>query len=300
MKYNIALAQYPIGNFESLEIWKIHIENWFFEAKSKNANLLCFPEYGSMELVSLFEPKIQSDLKAQLFEIQKLLNDFILSFEALSKKYDIVVIAPSFPILLNSKFVNRTFVFSKNGLAGFQDKFFMTRFENEIWGISSGEKTLSIFQDNNCVFGIQICYDIEFGIGSQLLNQAGANLILAPSCTETLKGASRVHIGARARALENQCFVGVSQTILNADWSPAVDINYGYAAIYTPPDSDFNDQGILAINTAQVPCLLIETLDFNEIENVRKNGQVLNYLDNQNIETQLRSDNIKVNRIVIQ
>lgn len=299
-KYSIALAQYPIGNFESFEIWKIHIENWIVDAKSKNADLLVFPEYGSMELVSLFEPQIQQDLSRQIEKLQNILPDFIQTFSELAIKYQITLVAPSFPVKVKSQFINRAYVFGSSGLAGFQDKFFMTRFEDEIWGISSGQKTLSLFQDGNCTFGIQICYDVEFGIGSQLLAQNGANLIIAPSCTETLRGATRVHVGARARALETQCYVGVSQTILEALWSPAVDINFGYAAVYCPSDKNLPEEGIISISEPQKASTQITELDFEIIENVRNDGQVFNFKDHQKLQANFRDEEIEINKVLIQ
>ncbi|MCC6703139.1 MAG: hypothetical protein IT221_16530 [Fluviicola sp.] len=70
-----------------------------------------------------------------------------------------------------------------------------------------------------------------------------AKLILAPSCTETIRGATRVHIGARARAMEQQIYVGVAQTIGNAEWSLAVDINYGFAENYASPNKNQPEEG---------------------------------------------------------
>ena len=69
--------------------------------------------------------------------------------------------------------------------------------------------------------GIAICYDIEFPLIAHAMARAGAELILAPSCTDTIAGANRVHVGARARALENQVYVAVAPTVGQAPWSPA-------------------------------------------------------------------------------
>jgi predicted amidohydrolase len=43
------------------------------------------------------------------------------------------------------------------------------------------KKVLTIFEASWGKFGIQICYDVEFPIGSQLLASEGAQLIVAPS-----------------------------------------------------------------------------------------------------------------------
>ena len=283
MEVTIALAQYPITFHQSLEDWKQHTEKWIADACSQGAQILTFPEYGSMELTSLFSESVQNALKLQIDRMQELLPYFIASFREFALKYRCVIIAPSFPVDLGDKIVNRCFVFSGNTFS-YQDKHFMTRFEDESWGISSSDGALRLFDTPFGKFGVQICFDIEFPIGGHLLAEAGAEFILVPSCTETLKGATRVHIGARARAMEQQMYTGVSQTIDEALWSPAVDINYGYTAFYSSPDGDFEDEGILAKEKAQQSGWLIETLDLSKNTEIRANGQVLNFMHSQKLE----------------
>lgn len=290
MKLKIATAQYPITEHETFKDWQIHTEKWVRNAAEKGAELLLFPEYGSMELVSLFSQTIRQDIRLQVFEINFLLDDFCDTFAQLAQKYQVIIVAPSFPVFENNKIYNRVFVFSPEAKIAYQDKFFMTRFENEEWGISSAPKQLTVFQAPWGNFGIQICYDVEFPLGSQILCSNGVDLILAPSCTETIRGATRVHIGARARALENQCYVAVSQTINQAEWSPAVDINFGYSAIYCPPDKDLPEEGIVSIQKPQTEGWLIETLDLDLLKNVRNDGQVLNFNDTQTIKMELQEE----------
>ncbi len=155
---------------------------------------------------------------------------------------------------------------------------------------------LTLFESDWGNFGIQICYDVEFPIGAQLLGAAGAQLILAPSCTETVRGAARVHVGARARALENQCYTAVAQTVGEARWSPAVDINYGYAAVYAPPDLGLPPTGIVAQHSPQTPGWLVQDLDLQALQTVRKDGQVLNFRDQQRIGYRLDGRAVQVLR----
>ena len=107
---------------------------------------------------------------------------------------------------------------------------------------------------------------------------------MAPSCTETIRGATRVHVGARARAMEQQMYVAVSQTVNNALWSPAVDINYGYAAIYATPDQGLPEEGIVRLMSPQAEGWLVETLDMSLLETVRQEGQVFNYKDSTRLK----------------
>ncbi|MET3127986.1 putative amidohydrolase [Arcicella rosea] len=295
MTVTFASAQYPISEHADVESWRKHTENWVLNAVQQKAQLLLFPEYGSMELVSVFSKAIQANIHQQVQELQSLKDEFCDFFASLAIKYQVIIVAPSFPVLENTKIFNRAFVFSPKGLVGFQDKFFMTRFENEEWGIDTAEpKQLTLFEADWGSFGIQICYDVEFALGSQLLAQAGASLILAPSCTETIRGAIRVHVGARARALENQAFTIVSQTVGNAEWSPAVDINYGFAGFYTTPDKEMPEEGIISTKQPQEIGWLIETLDFSVIEKVRNDGQVFNYKDHQRLSVGFIDNEIRV------
>lgn len=293
----IASAQYPIGFFENISEWKKNAKAW--TEKANDAQILILPEYGSMEMVSILGEQMRKDLRGQILEMNKLLPEFLKVYEDMANASEKIIICPSFPVLEDGFFVNRVFVVGPNGLAGYQDKFFMTRFENEDWGITSGTKKLSVFETKWGKFGIQTCYDVEFGIGSKLLCEAGAEIIFAPSCTETLKGATRVHIGARARALENQCYVVVSQTVGNAEWSPAVDINYGYAGIYSTPDLGFPDDGIIKIGDAQDEMWLFAELEIEKMHEVRKNGSVLNFKSNAEIKSSFVDTEIEIQHIRI-
>lgn len=295
----VAVAQYPISVFRDVESWKTHLQTWVRQACNEQVELLVFPEYGAMELVSVFPEVIQRDLHGQLQALQELLPVYIETFSALARQFECTIVSPSFPVKLTDRVVNRAHVFSPKGLVGHQDKWFMTRFENEEWGITEGKKELSLFIADWGSFGIQTCYDVEFGIGAHHLCKAGAQLIVAPSCTETIRGATRVHIGARARALENQCYVAVSQTIGNAAWSPAVDINYGQAAFYSTPDSGMPEEGILALGIPQRETWLFHELDFEALLTVRNEGQVFNFKDSGKIDQHIAEETIHVKKLFL-
>lgn len=293
----IAYSAYPISYHESLDAWKQHITLWVKKASIEKADLLVFPEYGSMELVSVFSLEIQKDLPKQLVELQTLWPEFQRLFLYLAKEFNVIIVAPSFPVRINENYVNRALVVSPNGTIAYQDKFFMTPFERFEWGISSSEKILTVFETSKGNFGIQICYDSEFSFGSSELCKAGAHIILMPSCTETIRGANRVHVGARARALENQCYTVVSQTIGEALWSPAVDVNYGFVGAYSTPDGDFPEDGIFFQSNHNQSGWFYQEFDFNRLQTVRENGGVRNFEDHAYLETKLVAENFQIKRI---
>lgn len=275
----IASAQYPIGYFNDWASYQQHIELWVKKASSRGANLLVFPEYFSMELASLFDKKVQQDLHLQIAALQDVLDDFRTLFKALCLQHSLYIQAGTFPVRLDDgSFRNRAFLFGPEGELGFQDKLQMTRFENEQWFIQAGD-AISLLETRFGKIAISTCYDSEFPLIARAQVERGANLMLVPSCTDTLAGYHRVRIGCQARALENQCFVVQAVTIGDAPWSPAVDENNGAAAVYSPVDYGFPANGIISIGELNKPGWVYADVDLASIEEVRKNGQVFNYRD---------------------
>lgn len=279
MKVKIAAAQYDIGFLENWASYRQKIARWVGEAAGQGAKILLFPEYGSMELASLFGRDVYSSLNRQLAEMQTLRDDYIDLYRHLAQQHECIIQSGTFPVRIDGEaYHNRAYLFMPNGKYDYQDKLMMTRFENEQWLISRGLE-LKCFDTDYGRIAINICYDSEFPMLARHQVEAGANLILVPSCTDTLAGYHRVRIGCQARALENQCYVVQSPTVGNAPWSEAVDVNIGAAGIYTPVDRGFPDNGILAVGELNAVQWVFAEIDLDEIAKVRENGQVFNYRD---------------------
>lgn len=274
----IAAAQYPIDYFERFDDFRTKLDRWVAEAVAADAELLVFPEYGAMELASLFPAEVQRSLPDQLAAMQELLADFLAAHRALARKHGVHILASSIPVRAGDRYYNRAHLFSPAGEVVYQDKCIMTRFENEQWGIS-GSDELKVFDTALGKIGITICYDVEFPLLAQAMTQAGAELILAPSCTDTEAGYYRVRIGAQARALENQCHVVQAVTVGEAAWSEAVDVNVGAAALYSPVDVGFTANGIVDIGERDQPGWVYSTARLRRARTVRRAGQVLNVRD---------------------
>jgi len=277
MNLKIAAAQYDIGYFQSWRDYRRKMLRWLEEAVGENAQLLLFPEYASMELASLFNREIHASLSRQVAAMQTLLDDYLQLYQDNSAKHGIHIVAGSFPVKTGSgRYRNRTYLFSPDGQLGFQDKLLLTRFEKEQWLIEKGEQ-LKVFDTALGRIAINICYDSEFPLLARKQFEAGADLLLVPSCTDTLRGYYRVRTGCQARALENQCYVIQSATVGSAAWSPAVDNNTGAAAVYTPMDNGFPENGILQIGGMDHSQWLYADIDLQKVANVRTQGQVLNF-----------------------
>lgn len=272
--WRLAACQYPIEPLPDLPSYRRKLDRQVSEAARAGARLLLFPEYAAMELVSLLALQQRHDLRHQLEALQDLLPEFLTIFSDLTKDHQVSIVAPSFPVKVpGGRFVNRTHLVTPSGQSAFQDKLTMTRFEAEHMGISPGEE-LKVFETPLGRIGITICYDIEFPPLARAQAEAGADLILVPSCTDQLSGHNRVWIGARARALENQCVVAVSPTVGEAPWSAAIDRNVGAAGVFGPPDHGFSEDGVLARGPLNAAGWIYAEIDAGALARLRQDPEV--------------------------
>lgn len=274
-RFRIAAAQYPIEALGSWEAYADKLTRWVAEAAKGGASLLVFPEYGAMELASLDLPT-RGDLQGSITFVSALLPDVDALHAELAARFGVHILAASAPWQApDGRFRNRARLFAPSGKVGVQDKLIMTRFEREEWGIVGGD-SLAVFDTALGRIGVCICYDSEFPLIARALVEAEAEILLVPSCTDSLHGYHRVRIGSQARALEAQCYTVQSPTVGTADWSPAVDVNRGAAAIYGPPDRGFPDDGVVAQGVLDQPGWVFADVDLEAVHAVRADGGVLN------------------------
>ncbi|KQM30276.1 amidohydrolase [Rhizobium sp. Leaf68] len=274
----LAACQYAIELIETWEDYAKHLAAIVAEAKAKGAELLLLPEYSAMALTGQLPKDVRSDLHGSIEAMQSLIPSWVELCEELAREHQILFQPGSAPVKdADGKFRNRAWLFGPEGLIGYQDKQIMTRFERERWFIDAGVEGLEAFDTPIGKLGILICYDNEFPMLGRRLAEMGVELVLAPSCTDTLAGSYRVRIGAQARALENQFAVLSSPTAGDAPWSPAVDENRGRAALYVPSDYGMPANGIVAESDSDAvseSTLLIVDIDLADVARLRTQGQV--------------------------
>jgi len=174
-------------------------------------------------------------------------------------------------------YVNAAQLVTPAGSVGVQEKRIMTPFEWD-WGISPGSP-LRVFDTSLGRIGVAICYDSEFPLLVRAMAEAGAEVILIPSCTERISGYHRVRTAACARALESQIATVMSPTVGDALWSPAVDRNCGAAGIYVPSEPSVADDGRLAEGTLNAPQWVAATIDLKRLRQLRSQGEMRNFAD---------------------
>lgn len=273
-RWRVAAAQYGITRPADWAAFAEKQDAIAADAVRGGAALLVLPEYGSMELAALLPEADLADLHRQIEGMQGLLPAYLDLQADLARRHRLYVLASSFPVRQeDGSYRNRAYLHGPAGDRGAQDKLQMTRFESERWGISPGSG-ISLFDTALGRIGIAICYDAEFPLIVQAMADGGADVILVPSCTDTLAGFWRVRVAAQARALENQCFVVQSPTVGDAPWSPAIDENRGAAGIFGPPDREVTADGVIAVGGMDRPGLVVAELDLELLARVRAYGEV--------------------------
>ena len=194
----------------------------------------------------------------------------------LAAKHGVTIVAGSGPQRRPGCTMNVAHIFGPTGIRGHYDKIMPTPWERDPWHIASG-KTLTVFDVGITRIGLLICYDIEFPLLSRALAEAGAEIILAPSNTETEWGYWRVRTGAVARALENQVYTVHSPVVGASPWSAACPANCGMAGIFAPSDVGFPPGGVLALGEMNKPQWVYAEVDLDLIAKVRASGGVQTY-----------------------
>ncbi|EKU25436.1 carbon-nitrogen hydrolase family protein [Xanthomonas graminis] len=275
----IAVAKYPIGAPVDFAAFADKQAALIGQAAQAGAQLAVLPEYLSLELAATFAAAVAEDLPASLAAIQALHPQYLALFAQLAQRHRLHLLAGSFLLASGEgRYRNRAYWFAPDGRHGWQDKLQLTGFEKATGLIDRGD-ALKVFAAGDGVrAGVAVCYDSEFPLPVRAQYEAGARLLVVPSCTDTEAGATRVRIGCLARALENRIFVAQSVTAGLAEWSPALDVNTGEAAIYAPMDAGFPADGIVAQTRGEQVWALAE-LDFAAFEASRTRAQVANDRD---------------------
>ena len=274
----VAVAKYPIQAPADFAAFAERQAAVLGAAAAQGARVAVLPEYLSLELAATLDAGTQADLHASLAAIQRYREDWLALYARLAASLDMYIVAGTFLLAQgNGRYRNRCDVFAPQGAHLWQDKLQLTGFEKSL-GVIEGGDALKVFDLDGVRTGVAVCYDSEFPLPVRAQAEAGARLLLVPSCTDTEAGATRVRVGCLARALENRVFVAQSVTAGEAPWSPALDINTGEAAIFAPMDRGLPADGVVAQTTGDQVWAIAE-LDLDALDRSRADAQVANDRD---------------------
>ncbi len=270
----LAVKPWQVVAQAGLAGWCARLEACVAEAASAGAGLLLLPEYAPLEMAAQPAPDLAAELACAVALAPRVLE----AARDIARRHRIWLMPGTVPMREAGQIHNRAALIRPDGRMALQDKHVMTRFEAELWGIDPG-RAPCVFDTDWGRIGISICYDVEFPALVRAQTEAGAWLILAPSCTDTMAGFNRVRVAARARAMENQCFVAVAPTVGVSPGIATLDENRGCGGIYGPIDRGFAEDGVMREGGMDDDALLVADLDPARLATVRAEGAVRNHRD---------------------
>lgn len=76
---------------------------------------------------------------------------------------------------------------------------------------------MKVFDTDIGKIGILICFDVEFPELPRLLADKGVKILLVPYWTDIKNAYLRVRRCAQARAIENECYVAIADSVRNIE-----------------------------------------------------------------------------------
>ncbi|RZA09868.1 MAG: acyltransferase [Proteobacteria bacterium] len=279
-RIRVATLQYFIRPVKTFEEFENQVAGLVETAADYKCHLVVFPEYFSLQLLTL--GNVKRPIRDQVIDLAQQSERIVGMLKDLAQKFKIHIVGGTTPVQdPNTDYiVNRCHFVSPSGAVGVQDKLHMTRFEKEEWDVRSGKK-FKIFETDFGKVAINICYDSEFPELARAAALQGASILIVPSCTDDRQGFLRVRYCAHARAIENQMYVIQSSTVGSLPMVPAVSLNYGQASILTPSDFHFSRDGILAEGIPNQETMVIGELNLKLILDARETGTVLPLVDSK-------------------
>jgi predicted amidohydrolase len=279
-RIRVASLQYFIRPVRTFDDFRDQVESLTATAADYDCHLLVFPEYFTVQLLTLGE--IKRPICEQVRDLAGQVPRFTEMMACLARKHRLHIVAGTIPVMdaAGDALYNDSYFFGPSGRYASQGKLHMTRFEKDDWKVSPRSK-LRIFETEFGRLAVAICYDVEFPEIARAAAHENANILVVPSCTDDRQGYLRVRYCAQARAIENQMYVIQSHTVGSLPMVPAVSLNYGQAAILTPSDFSFSRDGILAEGNPNQEMMVIGELNLKSIAESRSHGTVLPLLDSQ-------------------
>ncbi len=279
-RIRVAALQYYIRPVRTFEEFRDQVEALAETARDYTCQLVVFPEYFTVQLLTL--GNIKRPMAEQVRDLARQVPRFVDAMSQLSRRLGLYIVAGTIPMTEDGieTVYNESLFFGPNGEFGSQGKLHMTRFESDDWKVSPRNR-LNVFDTAFGKVAVAICYDVEFPEVARAAARNGAHILVVPSCTDDRQGFLRVRYCAQARAIENQMYVIHACTVGSIPMVPAVSLNYGQASILTPSDFPFSRDGILAEGNVNQEMMVIGELNLKTILDTRTSGTVLPLSDSQ-------------------
>lgn len=258
----IQFDQRPVIGFDQ---FAAQVQHYVRLAADARCQLVVFPEYVTASLVA-----VDPDWHRWTGPYQEL-------FAGLSRSTNMTIQAGTHLTERDDVLYNTAHLFLPSGELFTQDKVHLTPFEAAP-SVGRGDG----FSMVDTPFGrvaVIVCFDIEFPGAAEVVAEAGADIILVPSCTDDRQGFWRVRHCCHARAVENQVYVVHSALVGGLPDVRYMEQSYGRSAIITPCDLPFPPGGIMAEGEWNQGLCVVGDVDLSLLAEVRRSGSVLPRLE---------------------
>ncbi|MGI3185706.1 carbon-nitrogen hydrolase family protein [Nioella aestuarii] len=255
--------------------WVAHEAKLDAILKDAAADLVVFPEYAAMEAALVAGPPSATVTEWRDLAAERA-SAWVDQFRHMAQIHKCHIVAGSGPVKTDKGAVNRSWLIAPDGSVDHQDKLLLLPYEREEMGLIGGDE-LRLFETSLGKIGLLICYDSEFPQQARALCEAGAEMILVPSCTDFPAGQTRVRQSCRARAIENQCLIVQAPLVGEVPSCEIIDRSTGRAGFFCPPDHGLPADGILAQGETDKPGPITFEVDPAAIAAPRLTGQAGNF-----------------------
>ena len=225
----VAVVQYEIKANRDIKSFLGKMEDFVKEAAKNQSDVVIFPEYVTLDLWRLGTGLSQQKITLEIAEFVK--SIYLEKMIGLAKKYNLWIIAGSYPRLYEGKLFNTSPIISPTGVVTLQDKVFLTHWERNM-GFEKG-KELKLVHGPWGLGVVLICYDVEFPELIDELEPATQSLgiIFVPSMAESKGGLQRILKTSSTRAIEHHAYVVVSSTVggPTKTWQ-----HFGKSSVFSP------------------------------------------------------------------
>lgn len=269
----IGVVQWQMRSHNSFDSLVEQME-YFIDAVSDYGSDFCvFPEYFCAPLMAEFNHLNELEAIRGLAKYSDALHQRFLEF---SVSYNVNIIGGSMPVIgEDDRLRNMSCLYRRDGTHEKVEKLHPTPDEVSRFGMVGGNK-IPVFETDAGKVGILICYDVEFPEIPRLMADQGMQILFVPFMTDTQNGYNRVRYCARARAIENECYVAIAGCVGNLPRVHNMDIQYAQSAIFTPSDFAFPVNTIKAQATANTEMTLIADVHLPALKELHNYGSVQN------------------------
>lgn len=268
----VGLVQWQMRPFNSLDALFGQLEFFVDAVSAYQADFVLFPELFNAPLLAGFEHLPEAEAIRGLAEFTEPVHDKLREFAI---AYNVNIIGGSMPSIRDGLLISIGFLCRRDGATESYEKLHITPNEASYWGMVGGNKLTSFDTDCGKV-GVLIGYDVEFPELSRLLAEEGVQILFVPFNTNTQNEFIRVQQCARARAIENECYVAIAGSVGNLPKVSNMDIQMAQSAVFTPADFAFPGNGILTEAPPNTETTLVAELDLALLKHLHAYGSLRN------------------------